>query len=114
MANVTPSQVLSGYQTIASGAPAPADGLFIPLTDLPDLTAAEADESTGSFAKVIYAILTKSTTAYNALATAARSTRLTMARSTPTGAGNNLINISHTITAVLDVSAADVAAEPTT
>ncbi|MBW4619320.1 MAG: hypothetical protein KME17_08170 [Cyanosarcina radialis HA8281-LM2] len=114
MANVTPVQVFPGYQTIASGAPAPADGLFFSLADLPDLSPAEADESSGSFGKLIYAILTKSTSAYNALASTARSSRLTMARGTPSGAGNNLVNVVHTVTAVLDISSADVAAEPTT
>ncbi len=111
MTNVAPSQLFPGYVALAAGDAAPADCIAIPLTALPGLSPAEADENTGSAPKLVYEFLRAATDNNNTLATTARSSRMTLSRSTPQGAGNNLVSVGHTATVQLDVSGADVAAE---
>lgn len=108
----TPAQLFPGYEFVAAGGTVPADSVVIPLADLHGFTAAEADAATGSAPALLHGIMKTATDAHNALASAARSPRLDLTRATPAGAGNNLVNVTHTLRVTLDIANADVAAEP--
>lgn len=111
MPAITPVQLLPGYDYLAAGAAAPGDGIFIPLTALPNLTPAEANDGTGDARKVLFEILRASFSNYSAMDAAARPARMTITRATPTGVDASKVRQGYTITFDLDVSNADVAPE---
>lgn len=111
MPSVLPPQLLPGADLLAAAAPAPSQGLFIPLTALPGLTAAEADEATGDGRKVVYELARALFTNFTALATASRPTKLSITRGTPTGIDSTTVRQSFTFSIDLDISASDVTPE---
>ncbi|MBD2465778.1 hypothetical protein H6G89_32840 [Oscillatoria sp. FACHB-1407] len=111
MAFITPTQLFTGYQLLGSGEAAPAEGVFVPLTSLTNLTAGEANTSTGDARKVLFELCRTAFNAYAAMDAAARPSRMTITRATPTGVDASKVRQGYTITFDLDVSNADVAAE---
>lgn len=57
MASKVPTEYLAGYAYLAAAASTPAAGIFIPLTTLTGLDAAEADAATGDIRKIMAEIL---------------------------------------------------------
>jgi hypothetical protein len=111
MALVTPAQVFPAIEVGIASDGTPALIISLP-TSLPGLSEEEAAAFTGSFPKLMYALLKKATSEYNDLAANARSPRLTMAKANPVGSGNNLVNQTFTVTCTLDIGDSDVAPEP--
>lgn len=111
MANVVPTQLIPGIDLLAASAPAPSQGLFIPLASLPGLTAIEADETTGDARKVVYELSRALFANYTALALASRPGKLTIVRGTPTGVDSTTVRQSFTFSIDLDISASDVTPE---
>lgn len=96
MADILPTVLFPGFVQIASAAAAPADGLFIPMTALPDLTLAEANEVTGDGREVLRNLLKVSTENIDALAAAAKPTKLTVNIARPQGIGADEVRQAYT------------------
>ncbi len=112
MADILPTALFPNYQLLASNASAPAEGIFIPLSDLTGLLSAEANASTGDGRKVAYEVIRKIVASYQGLATDARPSRMNVAASTPTGITADIVRRSYTLSFDVGISATDVAAEP--
>lgn len=104
-----PTAFISGYELLASGDTAPSQGLFIPLTSLPALTAAEANEVTGDGRKICYELIREILSQYTAMSV--KPARMAITVGTPTGINASTVRRSYTLAFDLDVSDADVAAE---
>ena len=98
MANITPSQILSGYALLAQNDDAPAAGIFIPLTTITGLSSAEANASTGDGRKVIAGLMETLHTSLNSLPNNAKPVYLTLAKSQPSGVALGQINQTFTVT----------------
>jgi len=111
MAAVTPGNLIAGYQLLTAAEAAPAAGIFIPLTSLPDLTAAEADEAAGDGRKVAFELQKELFEQYTALADAAKPAKMSMTRGTPTGINSTTVRQTYTASFDLDITSSDVTAE---
>lgn len=107
-----PADFFTGYQLLANAEAAPAQGIFIPLTSLSGLTAAEADEGTGDGRKVAFELVRTVNEKYNALAAADRPTRMSVTVGTPTGINSTTVRRTYTMTFDVDIAATDLASEP--
>lgn len=103
MADITPPDLFPNYALLASTDPAPAAGLFIPLTDLPGLDLSEANATTGDGRAVLYGLVQGAFTNLQALPTADRPVRLTLTKVPPTGIGIDLIRQNYTLSVELGV-----------
>jgi hypothetical protein len=56
MASILPTDVFPGYEYVAAAGTVTANSIVIPLSDLPELTTAEADEATGDGSQLIRAL----------------------------------------------------------
>jgi hypothetical protein len=56
MATILPGDIFAGYEYVEAGDPVTANSIVIPLSDLPELTALEADGATGNGAQLLRAI----------------------------------------------------------
>lgn len=110
-ASVVPTDYLTGYTYLASGATAPANGIFIPLSTLNLLDASEANASSGDVRKIVAAFLDAFDTRYKAQTE--KPAKLTISSSrTPAYQGNNLtIQDRYTINVIKDGTIGDVSAE---
>lgn len=97
MADILPTDLYPGYQLLAAAASTPSQGLFIPLSDLASLTAAEANAATGDGRAVFYALVQDGYAGIQTLDTAARPTKLTITKANPTGVGVDLVRQNYTI-----------------
>jgi hypothetical protein len=111
MAPVTPGNLYEGYQLLGAAEAAPAVGIFIPLASMPDLSAAEADEATGDGRKVAFALTKEVFECVSALADNARPSKMTLARSIPTGLNNTTVRQGYTLNFDLDITGVDVSPE---
>ena len=111
MASITPVALFPGCELLAATDPAPSQGIFIPLSALSGLTAAEANETTGDGRKVAFELSRTMFSSINAIAAASRPTRFSVARGTPAGVDATTVRQTYTLTFDLDVSVSDVAAE---
>ena len=111
MAPVTPVQIFAGYELLASGATTTAQGVFIPLASLIDLTAAEADAATGDGRKVVFALIKEAQEQITALPDGSKPTKMTITKATPVGVNNTTIRQGMTLNFDLDISAVDVSPE---
>lgn len=111
MPNVSPSQLIPNIDLLAASAPAPSQGLFIPLASLPGLTALEADEATGDGRKLVYEFARAVFANYTALPTASRPAKLSIVRGTPAGVDSTTVRQSFTFAIDLDISGSDVTPE---
>lgn len=85
--------------------------ITVPLATFPELTAAEADAATGDIRKIVFAIIEKLWSAYNAAATADRPTKWTMAKVATVNTTYNTITSRYTITCVTDIGTQEVREE---
>lgn len=83
----------------------------IPLATFPELTAAEIDASTGDIRKMLYAIIEKCWTRWNALATADRSTKMVLTKSSSSDPTTGVITHVYTFTFKNTISGQEVASE---
>jgi hypothetical protein len=111
MANITPQNILPGYDLVAANGTVASESLCIPLSSLPGLTAVEADETTGDGRKVAYELCKAIQSGYTALATAARPSRMTASKGTPSGVDADTVQQSFTFSFQLGITGTDVAAE---
>lgn len=111
MAAIQPTDLFAGYELLAATDPAPSQGVFIPLSVLSNLTAAEANETTGDGRKLAFEICRQVFSSVTGLATADRPSKMSVSRGTPTGVDATTVRQSYTLTFDLDVSSSDVAAE---
>lgn len=74
--------------------------LTIPIASIPELTAAEADAVTGDLRKLIYALSERMFQYYNALPTADRPTKITVAKSIQSSPTTGTQTISYVIRCV--------------
>jgi hypothetical protein len=110
-ASTVPTDYLTGYAYLATGASAPANGVFIPLTTLVNVDASEAHASTGDIRKIIAAFLEAFNTKY-ALQTE-KPVKLSISSTrTPSYQGTALvIQDRYTISVTRDGTIGDVSAE---
>lgn len=110
-ASIVPTDYLTGYAYLASGATAPSNGIFIPLSTLTSLDASEAHASTGDVRKIVASILDEFKTRYEAQTE--KPTKVTIRHSRqPSYSGTTLtINDTYTISVSRSGTIGDVAAE---
>jgi len=111
MPALLPTAILPGIDLLAAAAPAPSQGIFIPLASLPGLTALEADEATGDGRKLVYEVVRAIFNNYNGIAAASRPTRFTVTQGTPAGIDASTVRNAYTLTFDLDIAGSDVAVE---
>jgi hypothetical protein len=82
-----------------------------PIASLPELTAAEADAATGDFRKLMFAIMENNWVKWNALASADRPTKMTLAKSISTDPVTGIATQTFTVVFKTSVTSQDVTAE---
>ena len=114
MAAILPTDLFPGYKLYASGAQTlAAEGIFIPLTALPYLTSAEANETTGDGREVARQIDLAIDTKIAALATEDKPTYMTSGVGvTSLANGNRRITVSRTYELTAPVAQLALVAEP--
>jgi hypothetical protein len=83
----------------------------LPIASVPELTAAEADVTTGDIRKIMYAILERCWVKWNSLAIADRSTKMVLTKSSSVEAATGIITTVFTYTFKNTITAQDVADE---
>lgn len=87
MALLTPAALFGAdysYQAAGTAFTPAVEGIFIPLASLPDMTIAKADPATGNSAEIVRAVLDQSYAVIQALDSASRPTRWSVAKPNPT------------------------------
>lgn len=102
--NPAPTQVIASWSEDGTN-------VTFPIASVPELTAAEADATTGDSRKVIFALMEKFYQWYLGLATADRPTKLTISRSSSTDDATNLTTRYYTVSVVTSASGVEVTAE---
>lgn len=90
---------------------ADSDSFEVPLSFFPEITAGEADESTGDSRKIIYGLLSKWAAVLAALDAGNRPTKMTITKTAGAVNSSGQYNVTFNVGFTLAVSAADVAAE---
>ena len=103
--NLAPSHWLAGYTADSSG-------ITIPLTALPGLSAAEADETTGDIRKVARALLAALHAAYLGEAEADRPRQMELSRYTNIDESTDTTTRSYQARFVVEVGEEEVVDEP--
>ena len=85
--------------------------ITVPIASFPEMTAAEADATTGDIRKILYAICERCWSVWNALATADRATKMTLSKTSSTNSTTGLTTHQYVFTFVNAVTAQDVAPE---
>ena len=85
--------------------------ITLPIAELPELTAAEIDSTTGDVRKFLFAFCEKCWTVWNDLATADKSAMMTVAKSSSVNASTGIITHYYTMTFKNSISGEDVADE---
>jgi hypothetical protein len=86
--DITPQQLFPGITSDGTS-------ITIPLTDLPGLSAAEADATTGDGRKVFYGIIEQSHQALSALDAANRPQKMSLTKQQPAGVGVNQVRVPY-------------------
>ena len=89
-----------------------ATNITVPIASFPQLTAAEADGASGDIRKVLFAIMDKLLTVWDALATADKPTKMLMNRSSSVNTAGTEISHFFSIQFTNTVATQDVADEP--
>ena len=112
-----PTTHLSGYLLLTSdgsgdisGAANSTEYVLVPLATLAGLDSDEAHGTTGSWRKIVRAFVDVFYTAYNAMPTADKPTKLTVTRGSLVGSGDEVTR-SWSVSATLDATVLDVADE---
>ena len=85
--------------------------ITLPIASLPELTAAEADATTGDSRKVIFAIMERLRIWFRDLAAADRPTKITVTRSDFSDPSNDTITYTYAIQIVTEATGVEVVAE---
>ena len=88
-----------------------ADTITIPIASFTELTANEANATTGDIRKIMYAVNEQLWTAWSALAAANRTTKMTMTKSSSSNATTSVLTHVYTWTFNNTVTTQDVANE---
>lgn len=94
---VLPQQLFPNAENKATGETVTAESLVLPLSDLPAVSAAEAEVATGNGSEVLRGILEQSYSQISALAPEAKPTKMTIAKSNPQGIGTNTMRTTFTV-----------------
>jgi hypothetical protein len=86
--------------------------ITLPIASIPELTAAEADATTGDIRKVVFALLTKLYAVWSALDSADRPTKMQLQKRSNINTDTGIITHTFSATFECSVSAQDVTAEP--
>lgn len=100
----TPTTTFASYQYADSE-------VQIPIAALPELTADEANATTGDIREIIYSIVEKAYQAQQALDAADRSARLTIRRSTSINQDTDAVTRTYTLTFTRDTEGTAMADE---
>lgn len=109
--SIVPTDYLAGYAYLANGATAPAAGIFIPLTTLTGLDAAEADAATGDVRKIMAEIIDAFYTSYAAKAEQPAKIGILKNRNPSFDGSTLVISDTYSITVERGGTIGDVAAE---
>ena len=85
--------------------------ISVPIASFSELTAAEADGTTGDIRDIVFAIIQHLYTTYNALATADRPDKLTIKKTATYNSVYNKLTNRYTFTIVTDIGTQEVRAE---
>lgn len=85
MANITPTQLFANYSLGASGSSLSAQSVVIPISDLPALSIAEADPSTGDGRELIRSLLQAIYSSFIAIPEVSRPNQITATKSQDVG-----------------------------
>lgn len=111
MAITAPEMYLSGFSLLSADAPAPSQGIFIPLATFSGLTAAEADPINGDIRKIVYEFNRLIFAFISDPEVANKPTKFNITRATPVGVNGTTIRQSYTTSFDLAINDVDVAAE---
>jgi len=89
-----------------------ATNVTFPIASLPEMTAAEADGTTGDIRKVLFALLNQLFEVYDALAAADKPTMMQMAKSSSVNTAGTEINQFFSVQFTNTVATQDVKDEP--
>jgi len=113
MAAILPADLFPGYELVAANGTVTAQSIVIPLSALPGLSAAEADEATGDGREVARQLDLAIDTAIAALATEDKPTYMTSGVGvTSLANGNRRITVSRTYELTAPVAQLALVAEP--
>lgn len=90
-----------------------ATDITVPIASFPQLTAAEADGSTGDIRAIVHAILERLWAKWNSLAAADRPTQMTINKSASTNVATGITTNQYTIRIMVVATGEEVVAEPT-
>lgn len=85
--------------------------ITVPIASFPELTAAEADGTTGDIRKIVWAITEKLYQAYNATATADRPTKWTMSKSSSINTTTGVVTNTFVTTIQTEIATQEVGSE---
>lgn len=85
--------------------------ISVPLTTFPEMTAAEADATTGDIRKIMFAIIQKFYSVYLATASADRPTKFTITKTATTDMIRGVLKNRYVIACETDISAQEVREE---
>lgn len=102
--NPAPTQLFAGMSE---------DGttLSVPIASIPELTAAEADATTGDLRKLIYALGEQMFQYYNDLAAADRPTKVSISKSIQANTAAGTQTVTYSLRCITAVSGTEVVAE---
>ena len=98
MADITPTQLFSSYSLGASGDTLSAQSVVISISDLPALSVAEADPSTGDGRELIRSLLQAIYTSFISIPEASRPNQITATKTQDVGDEDDEIVQSYTFT----------------
>jgi hypothetical protein len=90
---------------------ADATNITLKISDFSELTAAEADETTGDSRKVLFALLTQVEAAVNALSAATKPGKMVISKSSTAPNSSGVFQTNFNISFTVAIGTADVAAE---
>lgn len=112
MVNVQPGTYLNGFSHLSAGAPAPSQGIFIPLATFPNLTGADIDPINGDIRKLMYDLNRSIFNSLNSFEDPGQKPlKFNITRATPVGVNATTIRQSYTTSFDLAITDVDVAAE---
>lgn len=85
--------------------------ITVPIATFPELTAGEADATTGDIRKIVYALMEKLYNEFNERAAADRPVKMTINKSSSYNQATGRLTVSYGVNLELALSGAEVAAE---
>jgi hypothetical protein len=110
--NKSPQTWIPGIEYVASGGAVPANSLVIPMSSLPELTAAELEGADADIRRILFAINDAVYAAWNGKPTADRPARMTLARQTTVNDTLGTTTRNYTSSFIVTTGAVEVEDEP--